>query len=621
MGILQNINNPEDIKKLSESELYAMCGEIRELIIETVSDTGGHLSPNLGTVELTVAIHRVYDTSRDRLVFDVGHQSYTHKILTGRRDDFPTLRQFGGISGYPKPAESVHDAFVAGHASNSISVALGMARARTAVGEDYGVVALIGDGALTGGLAYEGLADAGVSKEPIVIILNDNGMSINKNVGGMAALLSEMRTSAGYFAFKRAYRRVVGKIGPLYRFFHWIKERLKAAILPHTIFEDLGLYYLGPVDGDDVLAMETALIWAKDMKMPVLLHVVTEKGYGYSFAEEQPDQYHSVGPFNPLTGVTPSAKQSFSTVFGEKLAEIAEKNEKVFAITAAMSQGTGLEVFQEKFPERFFDVGIAEGHAVAMAGGMAKQGVLPVFAVYSSFLQRGYDMLLHDIALLKLHVVFAIDRAGIVSGEGETHQGVFDVSYLCSIPNMVVFVPSNFAELREMLDMAMNSIDGPVAVRYPKGAEGELTVSSASAPAVRLTQGEDLTLVGYGTMINEVIKAADAMQKRGISVSVVKLNLISPLDIKTVSAAVKESGRIMVVEDVCAQGCVGERILAELSQLGVGLKAARLLNLGNGLVTHGDKEQLLALYGLNSVGITRAALEMLNNTEYEEIKT
>ena len=617
MDILQKIDSPEDVKKLNASELYSLCDEIRELIIETVADTGGHLSSNLGAVELTVAIHRVYDTSRDRLVFDVGHQSYAHKILTGRRDEFPTLRQLGGIAGYPKPSESEHDAFIAGHASNSISVALGMARARTAAQEDYSVAALIGDGALTGGLAYEGLADAGVSVEPLVLILNDNGMSINKNVGGMAAILSDMRTSPGYLAFKRGYRRTIGKLPPLYRFFHRIKEWLKSALLPHNIFDELGLYYLGPVDGEDVLALETALAWAKDLKIPVLLHVITQKGSGYPHAEAQPDLFHSVSSFNPLTGVIAPEAECFSSVFGDKLTELAEKDEKIVAITAAMSHGAGLDGFKEKFPERFFDVGIAEGHATAMAGGMAKQGLTPVFAVYSSFLQRAYDMLLHDIALLKLHAVFAVDRAGLVPRDGETHQGVFDVSYLCSVPNMAVFAPSNFDELREMLEMAINAIDGPVALRYPRGGEGALRGSYASAPAVVLREGGDLTLAGYGILINELLEAAEALSKRGISAGVVKLNLINPLDIKTVSAAVKSSGRLIVAEDVCGPGCVGERILSELCQLGESPKSARLLNLGSGIVTHGDVEQLLSLYGLDAAGITRASLEMLNNAVFQ----
>ena len=431
--ILDRIHSPEDLRALDGSELPLLCDELRGFLVTQVSRTGGHLASNLGVVELTVAIHRVFDTARDRLVFDVGHQCYVHKILTGRADRFPTLRQLGGISGFPKPCESAHDAFIAGHASNSVSVALGMARARTMLHEDYSVLALIGDGALTGGLAYEGLNNAGASGEPLIVILNDNGMSIDRNVGAMSEHLSRLRTKPEYFAFKKAYHNALSGTAAgraLYRFNHSLKTGLKKAMLPNaTMFEDMGFAYLGPVDGHDLAQLTTTLEWAREMKRPVLVHVRTQKGHGYAPAEREPWKFHGVGPFDAATGAVPPAKESFSSVFGAALTELAEEDLRVCAITAAMEDGTGLTPFAGRFPDRFFDVGIAEGHAAAMAAGLAKQGALPVFAVYSSFLQRAYDQLLHDVALSGLHVVFAVDRAGLVGADGATHHGVMDTVF------------------------------------------------------------------------------------------------------------------------------------------------------------------------------------------------
>ena len=611
--ILPGLTDPEELRKLSEAELISLCSEIRETLIATVAETGGHLSPNLGVVELTVAIHRVYNTARDRLVFDVGHQSYVHKLLTGRAKQFHSLRQLDGLSGFTKPHESIHDASIAGHASNSISIALGMARARTLAAADYDVVALIGDGALTGGLAYEGLSDAGASGEPMVVILNDNGMSINPNVGGVAALLADMRTSPGYFSFKRAYRKVVGKLPPLYRALHRLKEWLKDLLLPQTIFDELGFYYLGPVDGDDILAVETALRWARELRVPVLLHVITQKGLGYPPAEANPDIFHSVGVFDPESGLVPAERESFSTVFGEALLAHAEEDSTVVAVTAAMGSATGLRAFRERFPERFFDVGIAEGHAAVMSAGLAAQGCRPVFAVYSSFLQRSYDMLIHDIALSRLHVVLAVDRAGLVGRDGETHQGVFDVSFLRSVPGMVVFCPSSFAELRDMLRMAL-ALDTSVAIRYPRGGEGEYKDSNAGAPTVLLREGSSVTLVGYGIMINELSAAAAELERRGIDTELIKLNLITPLDIREISRSVAKTGRLMVVEDVCASGGMGEAILAALTASPASPFSARLMNLGSGVVPHGDVTELLELTGLDSATIVRTAVEMIGDS-------
>ena len=612
MSILDKINSSDDVKKLNADELRPLCDELRSFIIESVSHTGGHLSSNLGTVELTVALHRVYDTAYDRIVFDVGHQSYSHKIITGRKEAFSTLRQHGGLSGFPKPYEKDDDAFIAGHASNSVSVALGMARARTLAGADYDVAAIIGDGALTGGLAYEGLANAAASGEPMVIILNDNNMSINENVGGMARMLQDMRVKPGYISFKRWYREVFSRLPVLYRFNHKIKEWLKARLLPGNTFGEMGLYYLGPVDGHDVNKLETVLRWAKDMREPVLLHVVTTKGKGCTYAEERPDMYHGVGKFDPQTGELEKSGDSFSSKFGEYLCAFAEQNKMIAAITAAMAGGTGLDGFAKRFPDRFFDTGIAEGHATAMAAGMAKQGAVPVFAVYSSFLQRGYDMLIHDVALQKLHVVFAVDRAGLVGSDGETHHGVFDVSYLCSVPGMTILCPASFTELRDMLRYAVDEINGPVAVRYPRGGEGEYRASSLG-PEQIIRSGSDVTLVCYGTMVNQALSAAAILEKQGVSAEIVKLGIIKPNSFELTLNSLKKTGRLLMAEEVCAPGSVGEQLAAAVAESRVPLKGIKLLNLGDGIVTHGSVQELLRDYGLDGEGIARSVLKICSD--------
>ena len=471
MGIFDNIDSPSDVKALPVEELDALCAEIREFLIKNVSKTGGHLASNLGVVELTVAIHRVFDTARDRLVFDVGHQSYVHKLLTGRKSAFGTLRQMGGLAGFPKPSESPHDAFIAGHASTSISVALGMAHARTLSRGEYSVLAFIGDGALTGGLSFEGLSNAGGSKERMLIILNDNGMSITSNVGGIARYLSRQRMRPSYGTFKKRYRRLMDILPggrAIYRFTHSVKTIIKEAILNCSMFEEMGLQYSGPVDGHDVKRIVEALEWAKRQNEPAVVHVLTKKGKGYEFSELSPEIYHGVVPFDYKVGVSGSKERTFSTVFGDELLMLAANDPRICAITASMADGTGLNGFAARLPERFFDVGIAEGHAAAMAAGMASRGAIPVFAVYSTFLQRSYDMLIHDIAISGLHVVIAVDRAGLVSGDGETHQGLFDVAYLSAIPGMTILCPSSFAELRDMLRYAIDHVSGPVAVRYPR---------------------------------------------------------------------------------------------------------------------------------------------------------
>lgn len=609
MGILEHIHSPEDLRALDAAQLPELCRELRAFLLQSLSETGGHLSSNLGAVELTVALHRVYDTSRDRLVFDVGHQCYVHKLLTGRREDFHTLRQLGGLSGFPKPNESVHDAFIAGHASNSVSAALGMARARTAAGEDYDVVALIGDGALTGGLAYEGLSDAGASGEALVVVLNDNGMSIDPNVGGIARLLGRARVRPGYLAFKNHYRRIVGRWPAFYRLSHRIKEWIKDRVLGNNMFEDMGFYYLGPVNGHDGYEMEKILRWARDAHEPVLVHALTTKGKGCDFAEAAPNTYHGVGRFDPVTGETPASSKDFSAVFGETLTALAGEDEKICAVTAAMVSGTGLSGFAQAYPERFFDVGIAEGHAAAMASGMAKQGMRPVFAVYSSFLQRAYDMLIHDVSLQNLHVVFGVDRAGLVGRDGETHHGVFDVSYLCSVPGMAVLCPASFAELRSMLRMALHEIPGPVALRYPRGGEGAYKDDRARETVSVLREGTDVTLVTYGMMVNEALAAAEKLAEAGVAAEVVKLGIIRPLDTKNILASVRKTGALLVAEECCESGCVGEKIAAAIALSGENAKL-KLLNLGAGIVPQGDVSELRALKNIDAAAIAQAAMEL-----------
>ena len=609
MSVIEKINCSNDVKELSRDELDILCSELREFEIENIAKTGGHLASNLGAVELSVALHRVYDSSVDRLVFDVGHQCYTHKIITGRRDVFHTLRQYGGISGFPKPNEAVDDSFIAGHASNSVSVALGMARARTLNNERYDVVAVIGDGALTGGLAYEGLSNAAASGEPMVIILNDNNMSINENVGGISRLLQMMRMRPGYLNFKKWYRAVFKKTAVLYKLTHKIKEWLKSWMLPDNIFSEMGLEYLGPIDGHNLDALEKAIRLARDMQAPVLVHIITRKGKGCNYAETHPDKYHGVGPFDAATGVINTAETTFSDKLGEYLCQFAEEDKRIVAITAAMAGGTGTECFAVKYPDRFFDTGIAEEHAVAMAAGMAKQGLIPVFAVYSTFLQRSYDMLIHDVSLQKLHVVFCVDRAGLVGSDGETHQGVFDVSYLSSVPGMTILAPASFQELHDMLTYALFDINGPVAVRYPRGGEGSYVESRVAAESL-LRSGDKVSLVCYGTIVNEALEAADKLSAYGISAEVIKLGMLCPNEFNLCLESLNKTGLLLAVEEVCQSACIGSRIVTAAAEKGIALKGAKLLNLGDGIVSHGKVNELLREKGLDASGIVDAALEL-----------
>lgn len=526
-----------------------------------------------------------------------------------------TLRTLGGISGFPKPNESPDDAFIAGHASNSVSVAVGMARARTLQKEDYSVIALIGDGALTGGLAYEGLSDAGQSGEDLVVILNDNGMSIQKNVGGIATLLANYHLRPTYLSFKKFYRHVTEKFPGgrvLYNFNHRIKKAIKGNLLPSSFFEDMGCTYIGPVDGHQVGELTRVLRWAKSVKGPVLLHVRTVKGKGWQLAEETPDAYHSVAPFDPETGKPHRKKNAcFSAVFGAELVQLAEQDSRICAVTAAMQSGTGLDRFSTRFPERFFDVGIAEGHAVAMCSGMAKQGMIPVFAVYSTFLQRGYDMLIHDMALQHLHVVLCVDRAGLVGDDGETHQGLFDVAYLASVPGITVLAPASFAELRAMLHQAVFELDGPVALRYPRGGENGYSGNQSGLPCALLREGGDVTAVCYGSMTGEVLAAAEQLEQAGIHMEVIKLNQLVPLVPDLVLQSLRKTKRLLVAEEVVAAGAIGTSLAAQAAQAGICLDQLILLNAGNRFVPHGTIVQLRKMLGIDCDHIVAVVQEAI----------
>ena len=619
MDILERINGHDDLLQLSDSELKQLCTEIRQFLISSVSRTGGHLAGNLGAVELSVAIETVYNTREDRLVFDVGHQSYVHKLLTGRRADFARLRQYGGIAGFPKPSESETDAFVAGHASSSVSIALGMARARTLQQQNYHVLALIGDGALTGGMAYEGLNDAAVSGEPMVIILNDNEMSIGKNVGGLARHLSRVRSSDNYLDAKRVYRQIMKKLPggkAFYRFSSKLKNRIKQLLLNTTIFENMGFTYLGPADGHDLPGLISLLTAAKELNEPVVVHVLTKKGYGYPFAEKDPAKFHGIGKFNAETGeLTAPRKKTYSDSFGETMLELGRGSSKLCAITAAMPGGTGLLKFQKAFPERTFDVGIAEEHAVSMAGGLAKQGMVPVVALYSTFLQRGFDQIIQDIALLQLHVVLAIDRAGIVGDDGPTHHGVFDVGFLRQVPGMLILAPGSMAEQQAMLRWAVLQHSGPVAIRYPRGSEGSYSDSDWHGLNGGLVkshrQGADVAFITYGSILDNVLCAAETLSQQGIESEVLRILALSDLPAREIAEKLSGQKTIVIVEEVCHGSGIQESLAWELARLYPGCRIEGM-DLGDDFVSHGSLHELYRDCGLDAESIAAYVKEVLS---------
>ena len=610
MKILPNINCHDDLLRLTDENRVQLCAEIREFLISSVSQTGGHLAGNLGVVELMVALETVYDTRKDRLVFDVGHQSYVHKLLTGRREAFSTLRQFGGISGFPRPSESDTDSFVAGHASSAVSIALGMARARTLQHEDYQVVALMGDGAATGGMAYEGLNDAADSKEPIVVVLNDNEMSIGRNVGGISHHFSKLRANEKYLGVKRWYRSTLYKLPggkQVYLFSSRAKKRLKQVLLQTTIFENMGFKYYGPVDGHDVKDLISVLRAARDIQEPTLVHVVTKKGKGYLPAEEDPARFHGIGKFDPVTGKKLAAKvRTFSDSFGDTMVSLAKDNPKLCAITAAMPGGTGLLGFMREYPQRLFDVGIAEEHAVSMAGGLAKQGMTPVVALYSTFLQRAYDQLMQDVGILHMHVVLAVDRAGLVGDDGPTHHGVFDVGFLRQIPGMRILAPASLEEQTQMLTWAIQEYDGPIAVRYPRGTEGAYTGSAwdGKATAVSHRRGRDITLITYGTLINPVLDAAERLEKQGIQCSVLRLLELADFSVEEILGMMPEKKNVVVIEETAANSGVKLPLAWELQQQCPDCRVSGI-DLGKGFVPHGSQARLYEYCGLDADSIAR----------------
>ena len=620
MKILPGIHGHEDLLRLTDEERVQLCEELREFLISSVSQTGGHLAGNLGVVELTVALETVYDTSKDRLVFDVGHQSYVHKLLTGRQAQFGTLRQFGGLSGFPKPSESPTDSFVAGHASSSVSIALGMARARTLQQQDYQVVALIGDGAATGGMAYEGLNDAADSKEPMVVILNDNEMSIGKNVGGMSRHLSKLRSSANYLGIKRWYRRTLYSIPggkQVYLFSSRAKNRIKHFLLQTTIFENMGFKYLGPVNGHDVRELISILRAARDIQEPTLVHVVTQKGRGYGFAEEDPAKFHGIGRFDAATGKKLGSKvRTFSDSFGDTMVSLAQREPKLCAITAAMPGGTGLLRFMREYPQRFFDVGIAEEHAVSMAGGLAKQGMIPVAAIYSTFLQRSFDQLIQDVAMLHLHVVLAIDRAGLVGDDGPTHHGVFDVGYLRQIPGMCILAPASLAEQERMLTWAVEDYDGPVAIRYPRGTEGSYQECAwdGAAKTVCHRTGGDITLITYGTLVNTVMEAAQALAEGGIQCTVLRVLELSQLPAQELLKHMPANKKAVVIEETAANSGIKQALAWQLRELCPECQVTGI-DLGEDFVPHGDQKKLYALCGLDGASIVKYVNGVLGHEE------
>ena len=574
MKRLENVHSPKDIKKMNTKELTDLCAQLRQKMVDTVSRTGGHLASNLGTVELTVALHRVFTTPKDAIVWDVGHQCYAHKLLTDRYARFDTLRQQGGVSGFPNPAESVHDAFVAGHSSTSISVANGIAKAKALTGDKGYTIAVIGDGALTGGLAYEGLSNAGRSDDRLIVVLNDNKMSISENVGFVARYLSHLRSRVKYVRIKQKVTKVLNHtplVGrPLTALIQRAKKRVKRSVFSGTsFFENMGFYYMGPVDGHDLDDLIEALRAAKSVGKPVALHVNTVKGKGMPYAEEKPDTYHGISRFDPDTGVAQSGGESFSSRFGQTLCDLAEKDSRIVAVTAAMIKGTCLEDFAARYPTRFFDAGIAEEHAVTFSAGMARGGLLPVFAVYSTFLQRSYDQLINDTALMNNHVVLAIDRAGVVPEDGETHQGIYDVAMLATIPNVTMYAPSNFAELEVHLKQALYDTDGIAAVRYPKGGEGDLLADYRpdGAPYSLDGDGKDVLLVTYGRTYGEVMALVGRYRAEGRPVSVLKLNRILPLTEEIVSLTAQYRC-VLVLEET--RGGVGHLLGSRLMQAGYG---------------------------------------------------
>ena len=621
-NILETINSPADVKALSLDELKQLAEEIRQFLISVISKTGGHLAPNLGVVELSLALHRVFSTPEDKIVFDVGHQSYIHKIVTGRREQFPTLRQYGGLSGFPKRSESEHDAFGTGHSRTSISAALGMAVARDLQGKDYNVVAVIGDGSMTGGMAFEALNNAGTLHKKMIVVLNDNEMSISKNVGAMSEYLYQLRTGETYNKIKHDIEGWLKNMEfgtDVLKAIRRLKGSVKYLMVPTSIFEELGFTYLGPVDGHDLQGLTEVLQAAKKIDGPVLVHVLTKKGKGYKPAEESPNKFHGTGPFEIATGkkiANPNAPITYTEVFGKTLTELANEDKEIIGITAAMPDGTGMSTFAKAHPERFFDVGIAEQHAVTSAAGAAAAGMKPVAAIYSTFLQRAYDSVLHDICMQKLHVTLCLDRAGLVGDDGYTHHGVFDYAYLRSMPEMTIMAPKDENELRHMLKTAVD-YDGPVSVRYPRGSGVGVEINEPmhSLPigkAEVLREGKNVCLWAIGSMVQSALQVAAKLAEQGISAGVVNMRFAKPLDKELLLAHAAQYGKIVTLEEGALQGGVGSAVLETLNEAQI-LQQCRVLTLGipDEFVLHGDKKLLMKDLGLDVDAIVAKTIAMV----------
>lgn len=619
--MLEKINSPQDLKKLTLEEKTLLAKEIREYILDIVSKNGGHLASNLGVVELTIALHSVFDVPKDKIVWDVGHQTYVHKILTGRKEELKTLRKLDGIAGFPKTNESEADCFNTGHSSTSISAALGMARARDIKNEHNSVLAVIGDGALTGGMAIEALNDAGYSRSKITVILNDNEMSISKNVGGLNMFLSKLRTKKLYTKSNVSAKKIILKIPvvgrPFVRLVQKAKRSIKQLIIPKMFFEDIGFTYLGPVDGHNIQELENILRLSKQVDTPVLIHVLTKKGKGYEIAEKNPDKFHSISPFNIETGEVKKAKsKDYSAVFGEKLVSLAEKNDKIVAITASMKDGTGLTKFQKQFPKRFFDIGIAEQHAVGLAAGMAKAGMIPVVPIYSSFYQRAYDQVIHDVAIQNLPVIMCVDRAGIVGSDGETHQGLLDMAFFRLVPNLTIMAPKNFKELEQMLEFAVN-LNKPVVIRYSRGGEDNIDINTdleiKNGKAEILKDGTDITIVAIGKMVSRAYRIADKLKQNNIDAQVINARFLKPFDNNTVKNAIEKTKAVVTIEDgtiINGLATAVNEIIINENLVGIKIKNFAYPDI---YVKHGTVDELEKIYGLDEENITEKIEKMLKD--------
>ena len=605
--MLEQINNRADLRNLNIREKNILAQEIREYILDVVSKNGGHLASNLGIVELTLAIHNVFDLKKDKVVWDVGHQSYVHKILTGRKEQLKTLRKLDGLAGFPKTSESETDCFNTGHSSTSISAAMGMAKARDLKKENHSVIAVIGDGALTGGMALEALNHVGSSRTNMIVILNDNEMSISKNIGGINKLLTRLRAKRRYTVSNQKGRKIIEKIPVIGRLtvkaVKRIKKSIKQLIIPKMYFEEIGFKYLGPVDGHNIEDLEYILSRAKELDEPVLIHVLTKKGKGYKPAEDNPDKFHGTGPFNIETGESTKKKsKDYSKAFGEKLIELAEKNEKIVAITAAMRDGTGLKDFSTKYPERFFDVGIAEQHALTFAAGLAKEGMIPFVPIYSSFYQRAYDQVIHDICIQKLPVIMCVDRAGCVGNDGETHQGLYDMAFFKLIPNITIMAPKDFEELTKMMEFAIE-LKAPVVIRYPRGGESDIKFEKHEELKLGrseiLQEGKDVTIIGIGKMTATAMRVANEIQKNGLSAEVINARFLKPLDCEIISKSIEKTKFVITIEDGTEIGGLGSSIKELIINKQLEDVKIKCFAYPDEFIKHGSVSELEELYGLD----------------------